>query len=53
MKRQDSTFTFVFFLISETAFSLVICMFKIRKGRSNHAEEAEEKAEALFKRSSP
>jgi hypothetical protein len=33
--------------------SLVICMFKIRKGRSNHAEEAEEKAQALFKRFSP
>jgi len=24
-------------------------MFKIREGRSNHAEEAEEKAQALFK----
>jgi hypothetical protein len=30
--------------MSEIEFSLVICMFRIRKGRSNHAEEAEEKA---------
>ncbi len=36
--------------MSEIEFSLVKCMFRIRKGRSNHAEEAEEKAEALFKR---
>jgi len=28
-------------------------MFKIRKGRSNHAEEAEEKAKTIFKRFSP
>ncbi len=35
--------------MSEAEFLLVICMFKIREGRSNHAEEAEEKAQALFK----
>jgi len=28
-------------------------MFEIRKGRSNHAEEAEEKVKTIFKRFSP
>ncbi len=39
---------FVLSLISEIEFSLVIGMFKIRKGRSNHAEEAEEKSSSVI-----